>query len=204
MKKFNLLSLSFLALMLVFSSCSKEDETTDVPPVEVEEEIITEVKLTFTNDADATDKVIATAVDPDGEGVKELEIVENITLKKDVTYTLSVEAMNTLETPAEDITEEIREEAAEHQLFFAFTNDAFTNPLGDGNADNAADAVNYLDKDANDNPLGLSTSWSTAETGTTAGTFRVVLKHQPDVKTSTSSINDGDTDFDLTFELNIQ
>ena len=34
------------------------------------------------------------------------------------------------------------------------------------------------------------------------GTFRIVLKHQPDIKSATSTVNDGGTDVDLTFGLN--
>ena len=39
--------------------------------------------------------------------------------------------------------------------------------------------------------------------GASSGTFTVQLQHQPDVKTATSGANDGDTDFALTFNLNI-
>ena len=41
-------------------------------------------------------------------------------------------------------------------------------------------------------------------TALSRGTFTVRLKHQPDVKTSTSGANDGETDFSLLFALNIQ
>ena len=41
-------------------------------------------------------------------------------------------------------------------------------------------------------------------TASSGGSFTVRLQHQPDVKTATSGSNDGDTDFALTFALNIQ
>lgn len=82
--------------------------------------------------------------------------------------------------------------------------DAFANPTGNGNADNAADPIGYNDQDGNGNPVGLSTTWTTLEASLNNGSFTVILKHQPDVKTSASGVNDGDTDFDLTFVLNIQ
>ena len=101
----------------------------------------------------------------------------------------------------EDMNEEIAEEAEEHQFFFAFTNDAFTSPVGNGNMDNASDPINYIGFDGNGNPVGLNTNWTTGSAST--GTFTVQLQHQPDVKTATSGSTDGDTDFALTFNLNI-
>jgi len=105
---------------------------------------------------------------------------------------------------AEDIGAEIEEEADEHQFFFAFSNDAFANPTGDGNIDNASDAINYNDSDENGNPLGMNTSWETSSSALSGGSFTVRLQHQPGVKTASSGANDGDSDFDLTFVLNIE
>ena len=51
--------------------------------------------------------------------------------------------------------EEIEEEAAEHQFFFAFTEGAFTNPTGNGNIDNASDPIVYNDTDGNGIQLDL-------------------------------------------------
>lgn len=105
---------------------------------------------------------------------------------------------------AEDIGAEIAEEADEHQFFFAFSNDAFANPTGDGNIDNASDAINYNDSDENGNPLGMNTSWETSSSALSGGSFTVRLQHQPGVKTASSGADDGDSDFDLTFVLNIE
>lgn len=200
--KFKIYSLTALLFMgVTLTNCSDDD---DAPAPENEVEVITDVKLIFTNDADDTDVVEARAQDPDGEGVEELEILDEINLDADKTYTLTLEVMNNLDPDdAEDIGEEIEEEADEHQLFFGFSNDAFASPAGNGNIDTAADAVNYLDEDGNGYSLGLITSWTTATT-LNDGSFTVRLQHQPDLKTATSGATDGDTDFDLTFVLNIQ
>jgi len=184
------------------TGCSKDD---DAPGHENEEEIITDVKLVFTNKSDASDVVEARAQDPDGEGVQELQILDPIDLNVNKTYTLSLEIANNLETPGEDITEEIVAEDHEHQIFYSFTNDAFAAPLGNGNVDNTSDPLTYNDADENNNPVGLSTEWETSATQLTGGTFTVRLQHQPDgIKTSTSGAGDGDTDFNLQFVLNIQ
>ncbi|MEL6719641.1 MAG: T9SS type A sorting domain-containing protein [Bacteroidota bacterium] len=177
------------------------DDDENAPPCENEEEIITDVILTFTS-ADGSDVVTARAQDPDGEGPQDLQILDEIDLVESTEYTLSIELLNAIE--GEDITEEIMEEDDEHMFFFAFTDEVFTSPAGDGNADNRPDPVNYNDFDENGLPVGLSTSWET-ECGeeTTSGTFRVVLKHQPDIKSETSTINDGGTDVDLTFTINV-
>ena len=195
--KLNYLLFAVLTLF-VFTAC-EEDEA--VPEEEHEMEVITDVTLIFT--PDAGDVVTATAQDPDGEGVLDLVVKDEIKLQSGTSYTLTFDIMNNLETPGEDIGDEIAEEDDEHQLFFAWTEGAFSNPSGNGNIDNASDPVNYNDSDGNGNPLGLNTSW-TAGNPTTAASFTVKLQHQPDVKTATSGANDGDTDFELQFRLTIE
>ena len=195
--KLNILLYSLLSLV-IFTACEDDDV---VPEEEEEMEVITDVTLVFTSDAGAV--VTASAQDPDGEGVQELVVLDEIQLQAGTNYTLTFDIMNNLETPGESIGEEIAEEDDEHQLFFAWTEGAFSNPTGNGNIDNASDPVNYNDADGNGNPLGLNTSW-TAGDPTTAASFTVRLQHQPDVKTSTSGANDGDTDFELQFRLTIQ
>lgn len=197
-KKYGMYFLMFGVIL--FASCGDDD----APEEENEVEVFTDVTLIFTNTANASDVVRARAQDPDGIGVQELQVLDGITLTAGATYTLTFEVLNALDpSDPEDITAEILEEDNEHQFFFSFTNNVFTDPAGDGNFDNASDAINYNDKDENDNPVGLNTSW-TAGSATTGASFTARLQHQPDVKTSTSGVTDGDTDFDLTFVLNIQ
>ena len=195
--KLNIILYSLLSLV-IFTACEDDDV---VPEEEEEMEVITDVTLIFTSDAGAV--VTASAQDPDGEGVQELVVLDEIQLQAGTNYTLTFDIMNNLETPGESIGEEIAEEDDEHQLFFAWTEGAFSNPSGNGNIDNASDPVNYNDSDGNGNPLGLNTSW-TAGNPTTAASFTVRLQHQPDVKTATSGANDGDTDFELQFRLTIE
>jgi len=213
--KFKILSyLAVLFTSITFTSCSDDDDsnggTTDAPDEVNEVEVITNVTLMFTNTNDASDVVTATATDPDGEGIQELQIGGPITLKPSTEYTLTYTIENALDpSDVEDIVAEILEEDNEHQLFFSFSENAFSNPIGNGNIDNASDPLNYNDMDENDLPVGLSTSWTTPATTLADGNFTVKLQHQPAVdgvavKTSTSTSEDGDTDFDLTFVLNIE
>ena len=194
--KLNYLLYAVLTLF-IFTAC-EEDEA--APEEENEMEVFTDVKLVFTPTGGGT-AVEAAAQDPDGAGVQELQVLGAINLAANTSYTLTMVIENCLESPCELMNEEIEEEDDEHQFFFAFTNDAFTSPAGNGNIDSASDPINYNDSDGNGNSLGLNTSWTTGSAS--SGTFTVQLQHQPDVKTATSGSTDGDTDFALTFNLNI-
>ncbi len=199
----NLQLLAILFSVITIIGCSNNDD--DAPEEENEVEVFTDVTLIFTNTADISDVVRASAQDTDGTGIQELQILNAITLAADTEYTLTYEILNAL-NPAdvENIGDEILEEDNEHQFFYSFTEGAFTNPTGNGNIDTAADPINYNDQDENGNPVGLSTTWITASSTSFGKSFTVRLQHQPDVKTATSGSNDGDTDFALTFDLNIQ
>ena len=99
----------------------------------------------------------------------------------------------------------VEEEADEHQFFFEWTDGVFSNPTGNGNIDNKSDPVNYGSSvDSNGLPLGLTTSWTTSTTATTGTkSFRILLKHQPEIKSATSTSADGESDLDLSFTISI-
>jgi hypothetical protein len=201
----NYASLGIVIGGLSIIGCKKDTDLTVVPPAsEIEMEVITDIKLVFTNSSNPSDIVEARAQDPDGVGVQELVILDTINLGASKTYTLTYAIFNNLESPGEDIGAEILEEDNAHQFFYSFSNNAFTSPSGDGNIDAVSDPLIYNDVDENGNAVGLSTSWTTPSSALSGGIFRTRLQHQPDVKTSTSGANDGDTDFDLSFVLNIQ
>jgi len=180
----------------MLSGCSKDDDPAkeDVP------ELITKATLTFTP-ASGT-PVVVTATDPDGTGSKSIAMDGAINLAAGTAYTLSIQLINELAAPTDEeynITAEVGREGVEHQFYFAWTNSVFSDPAGDGNVDNRNDKINYNDKDVNNLPIGLSTAW-TAGTAS-SGTFRVLLKHQPDIKSATSTSNDGETDLSVTFDI---
>lgn len=193
-------SVYFLLILLlsgtsILTGCNDEE----VPEPENEEELITDVRLIFTPAGGGT-PITVIATDPDGQGPQDLQAGEEIVLAANTTYTLELELENS--TAGEDITEEIEEEADEHLFFFGWTSDLFSSPTGDGNIDNRNDPVIYNDTDQDQLPLGLSTTWTTADAS--SGTFRIVLKHQPGIKSETSTIQDGETDVDITWSISIQ
>lgn len=204
MNPFKYLRLSAILISTItIIGCSSDDDA--APEEENEVEVFTDVTLIFTNTADASDVVRASAQDPDGTGIQELRVLDAITLATDTEYRLTYEILNALDPDdVEDIGDEILREDNEHQFFFSFPEGAFASPAGNGNIDTASDLINYNDQDENGDPVGLSTSWTTSSTTSAGGSFVVRLQHQPDVKTSTTGSNDGDTDFALTFVLNIQ
>jgi hypothetical protein len=194
-KKISVLCLLFASLFI--TNCNSEEDT---PPTENEEEVITEVKLIFTNNANSSDKVQVSAIDADGPGVGELTVAGPITLNTNKNYTLTYEILN----GTESIKTEIEGEKEDHQFFYSFSTDAFSNPMGNGNIDNSADAINYVDKDANNRNVGLQTTWTTGGSTLSSGSFKIQLQHQPDgIKTNSSGSDDGETDFELNFVLNI-
>jgi len=189
--------IALLVLLLSFG-CEVEDPVREDVP-----ELITKVTLTLT--PAVGDPVVVTATDPDGEGVQDVQVDGAIKLKTTKRYSLSLTLANGLVKPSDpeyDVTEEVAAESDEHIFFFSWTNDIFSDPSGNGNIDNRADDVNYQDEDVNGLPLGLETLWTAG--AASSGEFRIVLKHQPDLKSATSESGIGETDLDLTFTVNVE
>lgn len=179
--------ISCIALSILAGCDSDDPEPEEVP------ETITRAVLNFTP-AGGGNALVFEASDPDGSGPQNIELDE-IVLNANTTYTLTIEFYNEQVDEGDEgynLTEEIKEEGDEHQLFFEWNPAA----LLDGN-------VLYNDEDENDLPIGLSATLTTGQGGQ-SGAFRVVLKHQPDIKSTTSGINDGESDFDASFDISIQ
>ncbi len=188
-----------IASLSVISGCDDDDPVKEDTP-----ELITKATLTFTPIGGGS-AVVVTATDPDGEGVQDITVDGPINLGAAKSYTLTIQLINELAEPADpeyNITEEVEAESDEHMFFFSWTNNVFNDPAGNGNIDNRGDDVNYEDTDDNGLPLGLETSWTTS--AVSSGTFRVLLKHQPELKNASSASSAGETDLDVEFTVNIQ
>jgi|GEM_PF-1774623 len=158
---------------------------------------ITDVTLTFTPTAGGS-AITATANDPDGDGPISFQ-AGTLNLLESTEYTLSIEVQNTINNV--NSTSLIQQNNDDFLFFFAFVDDNFTSPAGDGNIDSRQDPMNYNDFDGNNLPVGLSTSWQ-AECAEIAspGSFQVILQYQPS-KTSTSSSSMGTTEFDINWDV---
>ena len=182
-----ILSLSILVLsMLLFTGCKKDD-----PVIPNEEEVITTLNYTLTP-SDGGTPVVFTFQDLDGDGGNP-PIITGGTLAMNTTYIGFLELLNELETPPGNITEEVEEEADEHQFFFQ----------------TSLSGVNfsYDDMDANGNPIGLLTTVTTEGPGN--GTITVILRHEPDkfaLGVSNGDITNagGETDIEVVFNVEVK
>ena len=187
-----------LASIALMTSCEAEEPTREDSP-----EMITTVIVTFTP-KDGGEPVISKAVDPDGDGIRNIASDGPVTLKAETTYRLTLGMYNDLadkDSDEYDISAEVEHEGDEHMLFFGWTNHLFSDPPGDGNLDFREDPVLYDDADDNGLPLGLQTTWTTASQAT--GVLHIVLKHQPDLKNETSTSEEGESDLDVSFEIEV-
>ena len=174
-----------------------------------ENEVITTVALTFTP-AGGGAAIVAEFDDPDGDGGA-APTIDALGLVAGTTYDTTVRFQNKLETPAEEITDEIRDESDQHQLFF--TGSAVDGPAA---AHPGAPLVHaYADTDANLLPVGLANTF-TVGSGT-PGDLTVTLRHMPPVngaavKTAAAAMTvrdggfaalGGETDAQVTFSVAI-
>ena len=176
---------AFFCLTLI-TSCSNDDDN----PLPVnEEELITDVVLTFTNTNDASDIVVMNSIAPDGQdGTSIQSVVGDFNSGEE--YSLSLQITNETESPADDVlNDDIIPEADEH--FFSY----------------AVDGINLtMTRDANDidgpngSKLGVRTTWVAGAAST--GNVRITLTHEP---TSTDDSNGfgtptgGSQDLNITF-----
>lgn len=175
--------LAMLAFMVVFTACEKDEDEVTQPVDDHEEELITTVQLTFVGPDQGQMISQFRFADPDGEGGNAPTEHDTIVLQAGASYTASIEFFNESETPIEDVTEEIEEEADGHLVCYDATVSDLT-----------------ITKDDSDGtyPIGLATTWAhTGSAGT--GAVTVTLKHQPGEKDGTCA--PGETDVEVTFVL---
>jgi hypothetical protein len=192
------LTIQYFLLLMMMGACLDEPVREDAP------ELITKVTLTFTPNGGG-ETVVVSASDPDGDGIQSIAADGAIVLQQNQTYILNLSLFNELADPTSpqyNITAEVEEEGDEHLFFFAWTNNLFSAPSGDGNIDDRRHALDYQDTDGA-NPIGLITQWHTISSASN-GKFTILLKHQPGSKSATSTSADGETDLDLTFDLEVQ
>ncbi|WP_394748700.1 type 1 periplasmic binding fold superfamily protein [Spongiimicrobium salis] len=187
MKLFKLLLITF-GTFAIFS-CSSDDDAAPAPVNE--EEVITTVNLTLSPTTGSD--IVLTSQDLDGEGPND-PVITAPALAANMSYTGTVELLNEMESPAEDITEEVAEEDDEHQFFFQVVG-------------NATLTVNYTDMDADGNPIGINFTLTTGDAST--GSLQIILRHLLDK--NAAGVSDGDitnaggsTDVDVTFPIVVQ
>jgi len=188
--KTQLTKIAFSAFMAaaLLTACSKDKDEVE----ENEEEVITTLKLTFTPTGGGT-ALTYQFRDPDGPGGI-TPTTDEIVLAPSKSYDVSIEVLNETTTPAEDITEEIAEEAAAHRFYFQ--------PSAGSNI-----TVSNLDTDGSGIALGLASTWTT--TTTASGTIKVTLRHYPGNPPGKAAADPIDspksgTDIEVTFNTTVQ
>ncbi|RAR46405.1 type 1 periplasmic binding fold superfamily protein [Flavobacterium lacus] len=184
MKNLKIMALALTAIF-TFNSCSNDDS-----PV-VEEELITTLIATFVGGGQT---ITLTSRDADGDGPNAPVITVSGNFAASTTYSGSVQFLNELENPAEDITEEIEEKDLEHQVFYQISNS-----LG---------SFTYADFDTDGNPLGLEFTFVTGAnlgTGNMTFTLRHLLnKNAAGVSAGNITNAGGSTDIEVTFPVIVQ
>ena len=165
-----------IALSTLFVNCSNDDDT---PELINEEEEITRVTFELTSD-NTTTSYTWNAGDTNF----------TLPLTADSSYQVAVSFFNASDpTDVEEINPEVIEEADEHQVFFE--NGSSTVTISSSSADN---------QDSAGNPLGLKTTWTTAEAGNAV--VRLFLIHEPSTKTATSRADFGG-ETDVQIDINV-
>lgn len=183
--KFPLLAL--VATVTLLFACNDDDIF-----IPIEEELITSVTVILTPQGGGNTVTLIFS-DPDGDGGSAPSITAP-PLAANTTYDGIITLLNESVTPVEDITNEIAAEQEEHQFFYSVSAGANL-------------VVDYTDQDANGNPVGLSTTYTTGDTSN--GILTVILRHEPDknatgVKEGDPTNAGGETDIEVTFPINIQ
>jgi hypothetical protein len=186
MKKFNLIIFAILIVAINFSC--KKDKPVQVanPPVQNEEELITTMKLTFLDSSGVNPSMTFIFQDIDGPGGNLPTLFDTIRLNLSKTYFVSLELLNESVSPAENISDEVLAEGAQH-LF------CFETAIG-GNL-----LINRTDSDGT-YEIGLSSKWTTMNVSN--GSVLIKLKHQPGIKNGLCDV--GETDIELDFKVEIQ
>ncbi|MCP4122021.1 MAG: type 1 periplasmic binding fold superfamily protein [Bacteroidetes bacterium] len=160
------------AAALFLTAC---DDDTPVPINE--EELITTLIVTFTENGTASDFILRSE-DTNGDGV--VDIASTDTLPANSSFTMAVRLRNDIDN--EEITTEVAAEADEHLFCF----DAVGLNL----------SIVITDMDTNGQPIGLAGTATTGNAG--MGSFSVLLKHEAS-KDALTPCTTGETDVNYTF-----
>lgn len=186
---YNFLKLFMLLTLVTVYSCDPDD-----PDPVNEEEVITTVTYTLTPQGGGT-AVVLSFKDLDGNGGN-APLISGGLLANNTTYNGVLEFTNESKTPATNITNEVRSEGTDHQVFFAVSElllDAFD--------------LTYIDADTNGDPIGLSTTFKTKKIA--SGEIQITLRHEPNKKASGVSNGEitnagGETDVEVRIPIVIK
>ncbi len=181
--------------VLGFAACESED-----PVIENDGEVITDVTLNFQELDEAGEPVglsfAFSASDDEGIEVGESPTIQTVNLETGKTYEMTITVFNSIEN--EDITDEILEEADEHQFYFL------------GSAFVGSAPLTYTYADDSGELIGVKGNVAVAQSpGFNSAQMRIVLRHDLDKNYPGASNPNfetfveagGETDLDISFPL---
>ena len=196
----------FVTAALTFA-CADDDETSPTGPADPEEheeddhdhgpgeeELITTLEITLRPSSGGA-PVTASFQDLDGPGGNE-PVVYRLIVMKGTDYNGSVRVLNETETPPENITEEVEEEAEAHQFFYETLGgfSVATVTVTDKESD-------YVTNSGADHPVGIQFTLSVPDNAQN-GEFRVILSHYDEGPKDGTTQSD-ETDIDVTFDVEV-
>ena len=181
----NLYFLATVLFTILLASCSKDNET---PEAVNEEELITTLKVTLVPVSEGN-TIVLTTRDLDGDGPNEPVVTVSSNLTAGVTYNGTIELLDETKSPADNITEEVEEEADEHQFFYT---------IGSG-LDVTATATN-LDSEGN----LLGTEFELTANTASSGSLTFTLRHEPTKPNDGLSSAGGETDIEAAFSITVE
>ncbi len=190
-----------------FTACKKDKKEDPAPqqpaPPANEAELITTMKITLRDTINNTSLTYVFS-DLDGAGGNPAtfgnsgaDSIINITANH--VYEATILLLDQTKTPVDTISNEVEAEGADHLLFFnsiAPTGTPYTTYLA-GSMTN----IKYLDLDANNRGIGLSTLWTAPSMMMNKSPLTIELKHQPSVKDG--SYAPGETDIQVGYKLKV-
>ena len=196
---FHIFSVSLLSSGIFLCVACASDEGSLIGPNSNlgpgEEELITTIVITLTTlTGDATTS--ASFQDLDGEGGND-PIVQNLIVAKSTVYNGSVEVLDETKTPPEDITQEVKEEAEEHQFFYEFGGGISNSVLTYRDYESV-----YGENSGSDLPVGIEFRLEIPQEATD-GNFRVTLNHYDEMPKD--GLNPStETDIDVIFDVIVE
>ncbi len=183
-----------LALLIALPACSSAEPEDGAG----EEELITQVTVTLTNTANASDVVTIVASDPDGDGAGITFSPARATLRAGATYTGSIELRDTIN--GEDITEEIEDEAEEHLFRYAFQ------PTSAGTVTITDNEDQYTTERENSGNFAVGLAFQVAVNSSASGngTMNALLYHFDDAPKTSSTATSDEIDVDIDFPVSFQ
>ncbi|QXP73732.1 type 1 periplasmic binding fold superfamily protein [Tenacibaculum sp. AHE15PA] len=185
MKNFKIIALLFIS-SIISISCSDDN-----PEIINGEEVITTIKVVLTPKSGTT--VTLESKDLDGDGPN-APVITGGTLAANTSYSAVITLLNETESPAEDITLEVAEEADEHQFFY--------------NATNLNSTFSYAgENDSNGNPVGINFTVLSGDAA--SGSFTFTLRHEPSKSAEGVASGDitnagGETDIEVTIPVTVE